>query len=56
MFEQERMAMVASFGDDIIPTKIIDEFKKLRLENEKLKQKNEEEKPVSESPFTRFLF
>lgn len=56
MFEQERMAMVASFGGDIIPTKIIDEFKKLRLENEKLKQKNEEEKPVNESPFARFLF
>lgn len=56
MFEQERMAMVASFGNDIIPTKIIDEFKKLRLENEKLKQKNEEEKPVNESPFGRFLF
>lgn len=56
MFEEERMPMVASFGNDIIPTKIIDEFKKLRLENEKLKQKNEEEKPVNESPFARFLF
>lgn len=56
MFEEERMAMVASFRNDIIPTKIIDEFKKLRLENEKLKQKNEEGKPMNESPFKSFLF
>lgn len=52
--EAEHPMLAANFGSGLVSPKIVDEMKRLKMENEKLKEKPKEK--VAVSPFERFLF